>query len=215
MAKNLPVAQQDYRVTTYQTISGETITLSLETVRNFLVTGKKELVTEQEMVFFMGVARAKGMNPFARDCYLVKFDQSPAAIIVAIDFCRARARAQADCRGWQKGVICLQKDGSLRYSNGLVLADETLVGGWFEAQPHGWDVPFKLEGFNVIALNVTKLRTDNQDPKKYMERVADWKSKVEKAKGDKCQRCWNYSEEVGNDKTHPALCERCVKAVQT
>lgn len=46
------------------------------------------------------------------------------------------------------------------------------------------DVPFQLEGFNVIALNVTKLRTDNQDPKKYMERVADWKSKVEKAKGD-------------------------------
>ena len=46
------------------------------------------------------------------------------------------------------------------------------------------DVPFQLEGFNVIALNVTKLRTDNQDPKKYMERVADWKSKVEKGKGE-------------------------------
>ena len=46
------------------------------------------------------------------------------------------------------------------------------------------DVPFKLEGFNVIALNVIKLRTDNLDPKKYMERVADWKSKVEKGKGE-------------------------------
>jgi isoleucyl-tRNA synthetase len=37
--------------------------------------------------------------------------------------------------------------------------------------------------------------------------------KVEKAKGAKCQRCWNYSEFVGKDKDHPALCERCVKAV--
>ncbi len=39
------------------------------------------------------------------------------------------------------------------------------------------------------------------------------KVEVEKAKGEKCQRCWNYSEEVGGDKNHPALCERCVKVV--
>lgn len=36
---------------------------------------------------------------------------------------------------------------------------------------------------------------------------------VEKAKGQKCQRCWNYSELVGSNKDHPALCERCVKAI--
>lgn len=36
---------------------------------------------------------------------------------------------------------------------------------------------------------------------------------VEKAKGEKCQRCWNYSPLVGSNKTHPTLCERCVKAV--
>jgi hypothetical protein len=46
------------------------------------------------------------------------------------------------------------------------------------------DVPFNLDGFKVIALNVTKLRADNQDPKKYMERVADWQNKVEKGKGE-------------------------------
>ncbi|MFA5142798.1 MAG: isoleucine--tRNA ligase [Candidatus Omnitrophota bacterium] len=36
---------------------------------------------------------------------------------------------------------------------------------------------------------------------------------IEKAKGMKCQRCWNYSEKVGSYKDHPALCERCVKAI--
>ncbi len=36
---------------------------------------------------------------------------------------------------------------------------------------------------------------------------------VEKARGEKCQRCWNYSENVGLDKEHPTLCERCVKIV--
>ncbi|MDP3804355.1 MAG: isoleucine--tRNA ligase [Candidatus Omnitrophota bacterium] len=36
---------------------------------------------------------------------------------------------------------------------------------------------------------------------------------VKKVKGVKCQRCWNYSEMVGSDESHPTLCERCVKAV--
>ncbi|MFH1190215.1 MAG: isoleucine--tRNA ligase [Candidatus Omnitrophota bacterium] len=36
---------------------------------------------------------------------------------------------------------------------------------------------------------------------------------IEKAKGSKCQRCWNYSELVGSVKDHPHLCERCVNAI--
>ncbi|AGY60330.1 isoleucyl-tRNA synthetase [Gloeobacter kilaueensis JS1] len=36
---------------------------------------------------------------------------------------------------------------------------------------------------------------------------------VEKADGKKCARCWNYSEHVGEDHTHPELCERCTAAL--
>ena len=46
------------------------------------------------------------------------------------------------------------------------------------------DIPFQLSEFNVIALNVTKLRGDNIDPKEYMARVEDWRGKVEKGGGD-------------------------------
>jgi len=46
------------------------------------------------------------------------------------------------------------------------------------------DLPFQLPDFNVIALNVTKLRGDNIDPKEYMARVEDWRSKVEKGGGE-------------------------------
>ncbi len=35
-----------------------------------------------------------------------------------------------------------------------------------------------------------------------------------KATGSKCERCWNYREAVGEDATHPTLCDRCVEAVQ-
>ena len=45
------------------------------------------------------------------------------------------------------------------------------------------DVPLELSGFHIIALNVTKLRADNQDPKKYLARVEQWRGKAEKGGG--------------------------------
>ena len=33
------------------------------------------------------------------------------------------------------------------------------------------------------------------------------------AKGKKCERCWNFSEKVGENKEHPVICERCVEAI--
>jgi isoleucyl-tRNA synthetase len=35
------------------------------------------------------------------------------------------------------------------------------------------------------------------------------KVEVKKADGQKCERCWNYSTHVGEDKTYPTVCERC------
>jgi isoleucyl-tRNA synthetase len=32
---------------------------------------------------------------------------------------------------------------------------------------------------------------------------------VSKADGQKCERCWNYSVHVGEDKDYPTVCERC------
>ena len=32
---------------------------------------------------------------------------------------------------------------------------------------------------------------------------------VKKADGSKCERCWNYSTHVGEDKNYPTVCERC------
>jgi len=37
---------------------------------------------------------------------------------------------------------------------------------------------------------------------------------VVKAPGEKCVRCWNYSEEVGRNNEHPKICERCLPVVE-
>ena len=38
--------------------------------------------------------------------------------------------------------------------------------------------------------------------------------KVEVASGEKCERCWMYSEEVGKDEEHPTLCHRCADVMK-
>ncbi|MDR3677485.1 MAG: zinc finger domain-containing protein, partial [Acidobacteriota bacterium] len=38
--------------------------------------------------------------------------------------------------------------------------------------------------------------------------------KIEKALGQKCDRCWNYSEQVGKDERYPTVCERCSAALK-
>ena len=45
------------------------------------------------------------------------------------------------------------------------------------------DIDVPLEGFEVIALNVTKLRTDNIDPREYLGRLDEWQAKVENTGG--------------------------------
>src|SRR5258705_9472706 len=54
--------------------------------------------------------------------------------------------------------------------------------------------PISLKNIRVIAVNVVKLRTDNVDPRLYMGRLDQWKTRVEKAGASACR--------VGNDLDH-------------
>jgi hypothetical protein len=51
--------------------------------------------------------------------------------------------------------------------------------------PKGYkrDFPLELSGFEVICLNVTKLRSDIKDPLEYMNRMEQWQKKVEEGGG--------------------------------
>jgi len=132
-------------VMVYEARDGQTIELTFDTIRRYLVQGHPEFVVPSEFMFFMGVCKSQGMNPFKRDCYLLKYTKDDAAaIITAIGFLRSRGKAQQDCRGWNAGIILQKKDGMLEYREGtLILDEEKLVGGWFEAKPDGWDKPLK------------------------------------------------------------------------
>ncbi|MDP2929773.1 MAG: class I tRNA ligase family protein, partial [Candidatus Omnitrophota bacterium] len=80
-----------------------------------------------------------------------------------------------------------------------------------------------LEASVTIVTNdadVKKILNEKKDFLRYLFIVSNVELKdgvsavlIEKAGGNKCSRCWNYSPEVGSHKDHPALCERCVKNI--
>ena len=61
----------------------------------------------------------------------------------------------------------------------LIFSDlkEELVEGYIRS------IPIQMSGFRVVALNVTKLRSDNVDPREYMNRLESWKKKTEDGGG--------------------------------
>lgn len=54
-----------------------------------------------------------------------------------------------------------------------------------EDLPEGFvrDIPLPMQGFDVVAVNVTKLRSDNVDPREYLDRLSEWQVKVEEGGG--------------------------------
>jgi phage recombination protein Bet len=135
----------------YKAQSGDLIKLTMTMVRNYLVSGKKELVTMQELVYFMHTCKARKLNPFIKDCYLVKYtERDPAAIITSVDYFRKNARKQPDCRGWKCGIIVKGKNGQIYFPTGsFITEDQELVGGWASAKPDGWNDEF-MHTVNLI-----------------------------------------------------------------
>ncbi|MCK4830327.1 recombinase RecT, partial [bacterium] len=135
----------------YEARDGQTIELNFDTIRRYLVQGHPEYVVASEFMYFMGVAKSGGMNPFKRDCWLIKYSQKDnAQIITAIGFLRSRAKAQRDCKGWKSGIIVM-RDKQLVYSDGLKLPGDELLGGWAKGKPEGWDeyatIEVNLDGY--------------------------------------------------------------------
>jgi hypothetical protein len=55
-----------------------------------------------------------------------------------------------------------------------------------EELPPGYnrDLTLSFDNVDVVAVNVTKLRTDNVDPREYLDRLANWQHKVESGGGN-------------------------------
>lgn len=134
----------------YTANDGTAVQLDAETVRRYILTGSGT-ATDADVAGFLALCRARGLNPLARDAYLVKYGDGPASAIVSKDYYIRTATAQPTFRGMRAGVVVVTKDGELVEREGALVGGQTerLVGGWAEVHDTRWDTPMKA----VVALS--------------------------------------------------------------
>lgn len=187
-AKQTNGKTQEHGIVQYQSRDGQQIKLSFEAVRKFLVSDKPEFVTDTEIMMYMGQCKARGLNPFKKDCYLIKYTKDdPAATIVSIDYYRSRARAQPDCVGWNKGVIVKTEAGQIEERDGSFLyPGDELLGGWFRARPKGWETDLSWS-VNLTAYVKT---TREGRPTRFWDKDNQPQQIVKVAESQGLRRCW-------------------------
>lgn len=127
--------------------NGEEFTLTPETVRAYLVSGNRDLVTMQEVVMFINLCRFQHLNPWLREAYLIKYSQNdPAALVTGKDAFMKRAEGEEKYNGFSAGIIVLNEEGQLIYRDGsFKLPNESLVGGFAEVFRKDRDHSFREE----------------------------------------------------------------------
>ena len=95
------------------------------------------------------------------------------------------------------------------------------IGASLQAHPQVFaneDVRASIDGIDPAELCITSAFTfvdgDAPDTAHRHEDIADIAIVVEKASGEKCDRCWKILDEVGSDAEHPSVCNRCADAVR-
>lgn len=114
--------------------AGAPIELTLMDVKNYLVNGNANKVTNQEVGMFLKLCQGQKLNPFLREAYLVKYGDQPAQIVVGKDAFTKRAEVNENYKGAEAGIIVVNLKGDLEERKGTFYIKsnnrEELVGGW-------------------------------------------------------------------------------------
>lgn len=99
-------------------------------------------VTPKEVRLFVELCRARKLNPFAKEAYLIKYGDHPATMVVGKDVFTRRAQKNPRFRGMEAGVFVVRPDGQGKSREGsMVLPGEQCVGAWCKVHVDGYDVP--------------------------------------------------------------------------
>lgn len=130
------------------TANGEKIKLSPAIVRSYLVNGNGQ-ITDQEVVYFINLCKSQGLNPFIKDCYLIKYGNStPAQMVVSKDVFLKRAERNSEFDGLEAGIIVVNNEsGELTYRKGAfyLKEQEEVVGGWADVYKKNISHPTHIE----------------------------------------------------------------------
>lgn len=137
--------KEDNRATKFS-VDGQTITLTKDDVKRYLVQGDASNVTDQEVMYFMALCKAQQLNPFVKDAYLIKYGINPATIVTSISALEKRASNNPEFDGIRSGIVIMKENGDVEEREGscYLKSRETLIGGWAEIKRKDRSVPTRV-----------------------------------------------------------------------
>lgn len=122
--------------------NGETISLTPETIKQYMVSGDPTKVSSQEVNLFMALCKFQHLNPWLKDAYLIKYsDKSPASFVVSKEAYLKRAQAQEDYKRFEAGLILVRNGDLIEVEGSFKLPADQLVGGWAKVYRKGSEDP--------------------------------------------------------------------------
>lgn len=133
--------------------NGETVRLSPEIIKSYLVSGGGD-VTNQEVMMFLSLCRFQHLNPFLKEAYLIKYGSSPATMVTGKDVFTKRAQRNKDYAGKRAGIIVRNNEtGETEQREGTFYLpqEETIVGGWARVMIKNRESEFAAVSFDEYA----------------------------------------------------------------
>lgn len=141
VSNTLVKAQPDSNIIEYKA-GTETVSLSMQDIKNYLVSGGGA-ITDSEAYMFLNLCKHQHLNPFLREAYCIKYGNNPAQMVVGKDTFIKRARHRKDFDGFKAGVLIQTKDGEIIEREGSFRAPgENLLGGWAKVFIKGLSTPY-------------------------------------------------------------------------
>lgn len=161
-------------------VDGERINLTPSVVQNYIV-GSNANITQQEFYLFAQLCKARKLNPFLKEAYLIKYsDNRSAQIVVGKDVIVKRAVKHPMYDGKESGVIVEDKDGNIKERIGCFVApQESLVGGWCKVYRKDWTHP---EYMSVSLEEAAQHRSNGELNSSWLSKPATMIEKVAKVR---------------------------------
>lgn len=121
-------------------VDGQQIKLTPKIVQDYIV-GSTAQITMPEFKMFTELCKVRGLNPFLREAYCIKYsNNTPATIVVGKDAILKRAVLNPKYNGMKSGIYVINEDGEeIKRTGTFKLPSETLVGGWAEVFRKDWE----------------------------------------------------------------------------
>lgn len=127
-----------YDVVTYK-VDNTDITLTKDVVKQYLCPNQD--ITDQDFYLFASLCKARGINPFLKEAYLVKYGGN-TNIFAGKDFFVKRAAANPAFDGIEDGIIAATESGEIKNLDGTFCPDNMkIVGGWAKVYLKGVSRP--------------------------------------------------------------------------